>query len=189
MINPVIGALLSLAAATPAQDVVGDIDRLRDERRFVQALERSTAITDEATRHRARLNVYYFGGDLGSALDEATAGLAIAPDDAWLAYYGALLALDLGRSQLGAEYAARLAGLVTPEAGANLATETREFYEKKAVEFRARAAELEVASGRRGAAVGRARTVVLGAVAFALLALLLLSRSARDEAPTPKAAG
>ena len=159
------------------QDPLQETRRLRIEGRYSEALELTAGIPDLAQRAFERLEVRYYAGDLGGALREALAGLAVAPDDRMLLWRGSRLAIDLLATERAVHMARRLRAVV--ETDSNLPPVEREWWAEEAGKLTDAAADLEHTDAERRNALLRARASVAVIALGVLLAAGWLSRGPR----------
>lgn len=178
-------SLLLLLALSPlgvtTQDPLQETRDLRFAGRYAEALELSVNIPGPAERAFERLEVRYYAGDLGGALREALAGLAIAPDDRMLLWRGSYLAITLLATEHAVGLSERLR--MSVESGTDMAPEDLQAWAVEANKLTEAAADLQRIDLERGNALLRARASV-GMIALAvLLAAAWLSRSPRRSEP------
>jgi hypothetical protein len=164
---------LALAAAGASQDAFQAGEAARQAGRYAEALRHAADVEDASARARLELNTRYHAGDLGGALRAGRRGLAEAPEDPWLLYYTALLALEVGALDTAADCVPRLAAAA---AAPELEADTALFYRRQAAGFAEQLADELRAQALRDAGTRRARVTVLLGGALAALAFTWLMR-------------
>ena len=175
--------LAALALAVLGQ---GDLEAVR-EARFAGRFEEAWSLLEETAvpaveAERERVELYYAAGLPLRALEHVERGLEEAPGDLGLLHRGLSLSEWVGDAARMGEWVDGLAHRVTQ---ADLTPAERTTWVGELESFRARHAKLTEDQGRRGAAVGWARSVAISALGAALLAALWLSRPAAGEEREP----
>lgn len=149
--------------------------------RYREALVALEDEEDPLLGHQGRAHVRYLARDFPAALDEARAGLALAPGDPVLLHRALTAAIWLRYGALAQELAEELAAAV--DAGAVEAT-ARAWWLREIDDLRARADALADARKRRDAALGRSRLVACILIVATGAAIVFLGYG-RSSRPVP----